>query len=308
MTNSQSASLVSVVQAGTVLFDNRATLAKFADLAADARAAGARLALFPEAFVGGYPKGRQFGLSLGRRTEPGRDEFRRYFESAIEVPGPETGQIAAVARDNSLVLVVGVVERSGGTLYCTVLYFGADGSLLGKRRKLMPTALERAVWGCGDGSTLRAIDTPVGRVSAVICWENYLPLLRMALYSQNVEIYCAPTVDDRDMWIPTMRHIAYEGRTFVLSACQYLEGESAAEPLIRGGSCIISPFGEILAGPAYGAEQVLTAEIDLGEIARGKFDLDVTGHYARPDLFQLRVNDTPQRTVQSLPQERFEAD
>jgi len=118
--------------------------------------------------------------------------------------------------------VVGAIERDGGTLYCTALFFGPDGRLLGKHRKLMPTALERLVWGCGDGSTLTVVDTPRGKIGAVICWENYMPLLRTAMYAKGVELYCAPTVDDRDSWLPTMRHVALEGRCFVLSACQYL--------------------------------------------------------------------------------------
>lgn len=285
--------VVSVVQAGSVLLDTPRTLQKLAELAAVARRAGAQVAVFPEAFVGGYPKGRQFGISLGRRTEEGRDEFRRYFQSAVEIPGPEIEQLSAVARDHQLHLVVGLIERSGGTLYCTIVFLGPDGRYLGKHRKVMPTALERALWGCGDGSTLTVVDTAQGKLGAVICWENYMPLLRAAMYAQGVELYCAPTVDDRDTWIPTMRHIACEGRCFVLSACQFLPGDapSAEAPLIRGGSCIVSPFGEILAGPIYGAEQVLTVELDLNDIIRGKFDLDVAGHYARPDIFSLQVHE-----------------
>lgn len=293
--------LASVVQTGSVLLDTPKSLEKLTGLAATARGAGARLAVFPEAFIGGYPKGRQFGTSLGIRTPQGRDEFRAYFESAIDVPGPETAQIAKAARQNQLFLVTGVIERSGGTLYCTVLFFSPEGELLGKHRKLMPTALERIVWGCGDGSTLTVVDTPLGKLGAVICWENYMPLLRTAMYAKGVQLYCAPTVDDRDTWAPSMQHIACEGRCFVLSACQYLTGTAPDgtpnATLLRGGSCIVSPLGELLAGPVFGSEQVLTAEIDPAEIARGKFDLDVVGHYARADVFQLRVNESPQQAV-----------
>ena len=309
--NSNRRVVASVVQAGSILFDTPRTLEKLRDLAAAARAAGAQLALFPEAFVGGYPKGRQFGISLGRRTAEGRDEFRQYYESAVTIPGPEIEFLAKVARDNRLHLVTGVIERAGGTLYCTVVFFSPAGEYLGKHRKLMPTALERVVWGFGDGSTLTVLDTPCGKLGAVICWENYMPLLRTAMYAKGIELYCAPTVDDRDSWIPTMRHIACEGRCFVLSACQYLPAEAqpgsipdtttvASAPLIRGGSCIVSPFGDVLAGPAYGSEQILTTEIDLNEIVRGKFDLDVVGHYARPDVFQLHVNEREQRLVNPI--------
>ncbi|MBS0263606.1 MAG: carbon-nitrogen hydrolase family protein [Planctomycetes bacterium] len=296
--------IASVVQTGSILLDTPQTMEKLTDLAADARRAGAQLAVFPEAFVGGYPKGWRFGVSLGRRSAEGREAFRQYADSAVTVPGPEMETIARVARDCCLDLAVGVIERDATTLYCTVVFCNAAGQYLGKHRKVMPTALERVIWGAGDGSTLSVIETRLGRTGAVICWENYMPQLRMAMYDQGIEIYCAPTVDDRETWIPTMRHIAVEGRCFVLSACQFLpalnEADSPNEPpvpLIRGGSCIVSPFGELLAGPVYGTEQILTAEIDLADITRGRFDLDVTGHYARPDLFQLYVNRQEQRAV-----------
>ena len=220
--------VVSVVQSGSVLFDTPRTLEKLAELAKAAREAGAQVVLFPEAFVGGYPKGRDFGVVVGRRSPEGREEFRRYFENAITIPGPEMEFIAKVARETRLYLVTGVIERCGGTLYCTVVFFGPEGQYLGKHRKLMPTAMERVVWGAGDGSTLTVVDTPCGKLGAVICWENYMPLLRTAMYAKGVELYCTPTVDDRDTWIPTMRHIACEGRCFVLSACQYVAADSAS--------------------------------------------------------------------------------
>lgn len=282
-----------VVQAGSVLYDTPATLEKLEKFVIAAKATGAELAVLPEAFIGGYPKGEQFGVSLGQRTDEGRESFRRYFDCAIEVPGPETEFIAEVARENQLALVVGAIERGGGTLYCSVLFFDATGTYFGKRRKVMPTALERAVWGCGDGSTLQVYDTACGRLGAVICWENYMPLLRTSMYQQDIELYCAPTVDDRDSWIPSMQHIAIEGRCFVLSACQYLasdQPENDDRPLIRGGSCIVSPFGQLLSGPIYGTEEVIVADLDLSEIAKGKFDLDVVGHYSRPDIFTLHVD------------------
>ncbi len=292
-----------VIQAAPVVFDVPRTLARLADRTADAARQGARLVVFPEAFVSAYPKGLGFGARMGMRTPEGREEFRRYFESAVEVPGPATDAIGKTARSSGVHLVVGVVERDGGTLYCTVLFFGPDGTLLGKHRKLMPTAIERLVWGQGDGSTLTVLDTPLGKLGAVICWENYMPLLRMAMYAKGVQLYCAPTVDDRDTWLPTMRHVALEGRCFVLSACQYLtradcppdyacvQGDDPAAVLIRGGSCIVAPLGQVLTGPAFGGECVLTADLDLDEIPRGKYDFDVAGHYARPDVFRLRVNE-----------------
>ncbi|MCJ9427869.1 carbon-nitrogen hydrolase family protein [Kordiimonas marina] len=298
-----------VVQAGTPLYDKKATFEKLADLIADAARTGASLVVMPEAFVGGYPKGLDFGVRLGSRSDEGRDEFRRYADQAITVPGPDVDAISKMVARAKLYLVVGVVEREGGTLYCTALYFAPDGRLIAKHRKLMPTALERVVWGFGDGSTLAAPKTEIGVLGGAICWENYMPQLRLAMYGKGVEFYCAPTVDDRDVWLPTMQTIALEGRCFVLSACQYMErgygpadyhpmqGEAADTVLIRGGSCIVSPLGKVLADPVFGCETILTAELDKEDIVRGKYDLDVVGHYARPDIFTLTVDERPQSAV-----------
>lgn len=300
---------VAVVQAAPVLFDARKTLQKLADLTADAAGEGAAFVVFPEAFVSGYPKGHDFGVSVGMRSPEGRDEFRRHFESAIDVPGEATEAIGAAARDHAVHLVVGVVERDGGTLYCTALIFGPDGSLVGKHRKLMPTAMERVLWGSGDGSTLPVVDTTLGRVGSVICWENYMPLLRTAMYAKGIELYCAITVDDRETWLPTVRHIALEGRCFVLSACQYLRRADlppgyptgrlpdGQEAVIRGGSCIVGPLGDLLVGPKFGEECILTADLDRADLARAKFDFDVVGHYSRPDVFRLEVDEQPKRSV-----------
>jgi len=296
---------VAVVQAGPVPFDRPRTLAKALSLVAEAAAQGAELLVFPEAFLTAYPKGLDFGARVGMRSPEGRREFRRYFESAIDVPGPETESLAAAATKHGVYLVIGAIEREIGTLYCTALFFGPEGRLLAKHRKLMPTAMERLVWGFGDVSTLPVLDTPLGRLGAVICWENYMPLLRAAMYAKGIQLYCAPTVDDRDTWIPTMQHIALEGRCFVLSACQFIrrgdypadypaiQGDAPETVLIRGGSVIVNPLGRILAGPNYEGECIQVADLDLGEIAEGKYDLDVAGHYARPDVFRLLVNERP---------------
>lgn len=300
---------VAVVQAASVAFDRDRTLQKADALAGDAARQGAKLVLFPEAFVSAYPKGLDFGAVVGSRTEEGRRDFQRYWESSVEVPGPAVEQLAKTARSHSIYLVMGVVERNGGTLYCCVLFFAPDGSLMGKHRKIMPTAAERLVWGFGDGSTMPVFDTPLGKLGAVICWENYLPLMRAAMYAKGIEIYCAPTADGRDSWSASMRHIAVEGRCFVLSCNQFsrrrdfpadyrsIYGQEPDEVISRGGSCIVDPFGNFLAGPNFEGEAVLTAEIDRGEIVRGKYDLDVVGHYARPDIFQLRVDESAKRPV-----------
>ena len=300
---------VAVVQAAPVAFDRERTIDKVHRLAGEASQQGAQLVVFPEAFVSAYPRGLDFGAVVGSRTDEGREDFRRYWESSVDVPGPAVDRLARAARSHAVYLVVGVVERDGGTLYCTVLFFAPDGAFLGKHRKIMPTASERLVWGFGDGSTFPVYDTPLGKLGAVICWENYLPLMRAAMYAKGIEIYCAPTADSRDSWAASMRHIAVEGRCFVLSCNQFnrrrdfpanyrtLYGDAPDTVISRGGSCIVDPFGDFLAGPNYEDEAILVAEIDRAQIVRGKYDLDVVGHYARPDIFQLHVDERPKRPV-----------
>jgi nitrilase len=302
---------VAVVQAGAVPFDTEACVDKAVRLMAEASNLGAKVIVFPEAFIPGYPKGMNYGLVIGARDPAGREEFRLYLEAAIEVPGTETQRLGEAAAAHGAYVVMGVIERENGTCYCTVLFFGPDGSLLGKHRKLMPTVMERVIWGFGDGSTLTVIDSPYGRIGSVICWENYMPMLRMAMYSKNVALYCAPTADDRDTWLASMQHIALEGRCFVLTACQFMRkkdfpdtvrvslGDSPEAVLMRGGSAIVNPLGQVLAGPHFGSEIILTADLDLNDIGRGKFDFDVTGHYSRPDVFQLSVNEAPMKAVQT---------
>jgi len=305
MTDKTKTVRAAVVQAGAVPFDSDACVDKAVGLIEEAAASGAKVIVFPEAFITGYPKGLNYGLVVGARDPAGREEFRLYFDAAIEVPGPQTQRLGEAAAAHGCYVVIGVIERDGGTLYCTALFFGADGKLLGKHRKLMPTALERMIWGFGDGSTLTVVDSPYGRIGSVICWENYMPMLRMAMYAKNVALYCAPTADDRDTWLASMQHIALEGRCFVLTACQFIRkkefpdsvrvslGESSETVLMRGGSAIISPLGKVLAGPHFDGETILTADLDLNDIGRGKFDFDVVGHYCRPDVFQLTVNEAP---------------
>jgi nitrilase len=301
---------VAVVQAAPVLFNREATVAKVCRLIQETAARKPGLILFPEAFIPAYPRGLSFGNVVGSRTPAGRRTWERYWGNSIEVPGPDTEILGAAAREAQVYLAIGVIERdsqfSHGTLFCTLLYFGPDGQLLGKHRKLKPTAGERLIWGEGDGSTLPVFSTPFGKLGGLICWENYMPLARTAMYGKGVEIYLAPTADARDTWHATLRHIACEGRCFVLGCNQFvtkemyppdLEGieDLAGQPevLCRGGSAIISPLGDVLAGPLYGEEGVLFADLDLGEVARGKIDFDAVGHYARPDVFQLIVNERP---------------
>lgn len=299
---------VAVVQAAPVLFNRGVTVEKVRSLTSEAAAQGASLILFPEAFIPAYPRGLSFGTVVGSRSPEGRQTWQAYWANAVEVPGSGTKALGTAAREAKAYLCIGVIERdnqfSRGTLYCTLLYFGPDGKLLGKHRKLKPTGAERLIWGEGDGSTMPVIDTGFGRVGGLICWENYMPLARMAMYSKGVELYLAPTADARDSWQATLRHIACEGRCFVLGCNQFVTKSmypsdlpgvedlaNFPEIICRGGSAIVSPLGEVIAGPLYDREGILYAELDLAEITRARYDFDVTGHYARPDVFQLIVNE-----------------
>lgn len=298
-----------VVQAASLPTDSLASAEKAAGLIHEAAAQGVRLAVFPEAFLGGYPKGASFGAPVGMRKPEGREDYARYHAGAVDLDGPEIERIAAATAATGMFVVLGVIERDGGTVYCTALFFDGEKGLVGKHRKLMPTAAERLIWGFGDGSTLPVFETGLGRIGAVICWENYMPMLRMAMYDKGVTLYCAPTADDRESWVPSMRHIALEGRCFVLTACQYITrsaypedydcalGDVPETVLMRGGSAIIDPLGKVLAGPDFTQETILYADIDPDAVIRGKYDFDVVGHYARPDIFQLRVDETSRAPV-----------
>lgn len=315
---------VCAVQAGPALFDTPASLDRMEGLAARAAQGGAQLCVFPEAFIGGYPKGHDFGAPVGSRSAEGRDWFRRYYDGAIDIDGPEVARLGAAAAQTEMDIVIGVIERGGadegasGTLYCAVLFFSADGTLCGKRRKLMPTAAERVIWGQGDGSTLGVSALSAGRVGALICWENFMPMARMSQYAQGVEILCAPTVDDRESWSALMRAVALEGRCFVVSANQFLRradapvdyplpanSDKSSDILINGGSMIVSPLGEVLAGPVYGEQTLLFGDLDPADIVRGKMDFDVTGHYARPDIFELAIDRTARAPVRTRQEDFF---
>ena len=305
---------VAVVQAAPVLFDKDLSIEKACSLIEEAGAQGSKLVLLPETFIPAYPRGFSFGMVIGNRSAEGRALWKRYWDNSIEISGPEVKALGKAAKEAGVYVAIGVTERDGeysrGTLYCSLLYFGPDGSLMGNHRKLKPTGSERLVWGEGDGSTLPVFSTEIGRIGGLVCWENYMPLARMALYGKGVEIYLAPTADQRETWQATMRHIACEGRCFVLGCNQFVtkemypsdletieELDNQPEVMCRGGSVIISPFGEIIAGPLYDEEGILYADLDLSEIAKAKVDFDVVGHYARADIFQLHVNCEPQSPV-----------
>ena len=298
---------IAALQIGSDPRGKAATLERILSFEDEIRARSASLVVMPEALLGGYPKGETFGTRLGFRTPEGREAFARYHANAVDLGGPEVPALAGLAARTGASLVVGVIERVGATLYCTALFLDPERGLVAKHRKLMPTGTERLMWAQGDGSTLPVVDSAAGKLGAAICWENQMPLLRAAMYAKGVEIWCAPTVDERDVWRSTMRAIAHEGRCFVVSACQVqpapaelgvkVEQWDDDRPLIRGGSLIAGPLGDVLAGPVENETALVTAEIDLAEIVRARYDLDVSGHYARPDIFTLTVDETPRRGI-----------
>ncbi|MCB9298546.1 MAG: carbon-nitrogen hydrolase family protein [Lewinellaceae bacterium] len=283
---------IALIQAASVLFNLEATIEKAASLAHEAAENGAQLLLFPEAFIGGYPRGLSFGTVVGSRSAEGREQWLAYFRNALVMGSPAAERLGAIARDHGAYLALGAVERSpqGNTLYCSLLVFSPQGELLHRHRKLKPTAAERIIWGEGDGSDLQVMDTPLGRMGGLICWENYMPLARMVLYEQNVQLYLAPTADQRESWQATLRHIACEGRCYVLGCNQFVtremypeqyQGELKGLPevLCRGGSAVFGPLGEAVAGPLWDEEGILYADINLDEVAKSKLDFDVVGHY-----------------------------
>lgn len=300
--------IVAALQIGSDLIEGKAkTLEKIMSYEQAIIDSKAELVVMPEALLGGYPKGEIFGAYLGYRLPEGRADFAAYYENAIDVPGPECEELAALSARTGASLVVGCIERTPHALYCSALFFDPESGLAAKHRKLLPTASERLVWGMGDGSTLPVVQTKAGKVGACICWENHMPLLRSYMYAKGVEVYCAPTVDCRDQWQHSMKHIAHEGRCFVVTAVQYLPPPEALgktvphwkddEELMRGGSVIVDPMGQVLAGPLYHKEGLVSAEIDLEDIVKAKYDMDVSGHYARPDVFSLHVDTRQKKTV-----------
>ncbi len=306
---------VAVVQLAPLFLDRAATLQAAAAAVAEAASREARLVVFPETFVPGYP-------AWMWRLRPGSDMalteriHARLRAHAVSLDGDELAPLMRAAREHKVVVVCGVHERdteySGGTLYNTVVVLGADGALLNRHRKLMPTNPERMVWGCGDASGLKALDTPVGRIGTLICWESYMPLVRYALYAQGIELYVTPTYDSGERMVSTMQHIARESGCWVLSCGTAFQGRDipegfpgkaelfpkADEWVNAGDSVIVAPGGKIAAGPLHEAHGILYAEIDLERVGMARRSLDVVGHYARPDLFQLHVDTRPQKPLE----------
>jgi nitrilase len=288
---------VACVQAESVLFDRGATIEKVDALAGQVAANGARLALFPEAFVPAYPSSRWAGFLAGADGDA-RAVYARLARESVTVPGPDSDRLAQIAHAHDLWLAVGANELERGTIYNALLIYSPAAELVLHHRKLMPTNHERLVWGLGNGTGLEAIQTDIGRVGGLICWENLMPLARFALYQSGVEVYLAPTADDSEQWHDSIRHIARESRAFVLSCCVFQRASSYPDdvPLAdgdelmgRGGSAILGPDGSYLAGPLWDEEGVLYAELDPQRLYEARQRFDPAGHYHRPDVFRLEV-------------------
>jgi len=297
---------IAAIQAAPVFLDREATIAKACELIRQAGEEGASLAVFPEAFVPGYPLWSWF-IPPGK-THPLRALYAELLDNAVTVPSESVDRLRRAAAAAGIAVAIGInevnAEASGTTLYNTLLYLGPDGSILGKHRKLVPTAAERLVWGQGDGSDLDVYHLPFGRLGGLICWENYMPLARYALYAWGVQIFVAPTWDRGEPWLSTLRHIAKEGRCFVVGCCsalhkddipdrlpfkeEYLQG--AGDWLNPGGSAIVDPDGKLVAGPAHETETILYAEFEPAQLTGPRWQLDTAGHYARPDVFELHVH------------------
>jgi len=298
---------VAAVQATPVFLDREATVDKCAALVKEAAGNGARLMVFPETFVPTYP---DWVWRVAAWDGESQELFGKLREQAVEVPSPATKAIGAAAKRAKAYVSVGVNELDGSTLFNTQLMFAPDGSLIGRHRKLMPTGGERLVWGMGDGSTLEVHDTPYGRIGGLICWENYMPLARTAMYAKGVDIWTAPTWDNGDNWVSTLRHIAREGRVYVIGVGTVLRGSDVPQDVpgreLWGGeedwandghSAIVDPDGAILAGPLVGEEGILYAEVDAAHARAERVKFDPVGHYSRPDVFQLSVDERAKPSV-----------
>ncbi len=302
---------VGVVQESPVFFDKAATLEKIAKITGEFAGKGCEILVFPESFIPGYPRGFTFGAKVGSRTKEGREQYLEFSRESFDPGSEDMKFLEDLSKKNDVYLIMGVTEKEAmsGTLYCSVLYISPSRGLLGIHRKLKPTATERLIWGEGSGESLVSFQTRKGKLGGLICWENYMPGARMAMYSKGIEIYIAPTADARDSWTDTLKHIALEGRCFVLGCNQFFRRSMYPDPyqkllpenpdlICRGGSVIISPLGEILAGPLFDKQGVLIAELDLEDIVRSKLDFDVNGHYSRPDIFEFRVKNQPDITIE----------
>ncbi|HMC85303.1 MAG TPA: carbon-nitrogen hydrolase family protein [Chitinophagaceae bacterium] len=297
---------VGVVQATPALFNSKKTIEIVISWIEKGAKEGCGFLLFPESFIPCYPRGLNFDAIIGKRTDKSRDLWLEYWENSVDVVSDDLKDIKIAIKKAGLFVALGVTEREsiGGSLFCTLLYFDNKGNFIGKHRKIKPTGLERYVWAEGDGKTLLSFDTSIGKIGGLICWENYMPMARMSMYQKGIEIYLAPTADARPSWQATIQHIALEGRCFVLAANQIVKKadypkqyqvdlKDEPDMICPGGSAIISPMGELLAGPLWNKEGLLIADLDFSILAKSKLDFDLAGHYSRNDIFKFEVLNQP---------------
>ena len=301
---------VALVQDSPVIFDLKKTLKKSAELIRKAAESKPDLIVFPESFIPAYPRNMIFGSRIGSRSKEGRELWLRYYNNSVCIPGPEITEIENLSKEISSYISMGITEKHGKSLFCTQVLISPKNGLISRHRKIKPTAAERIVWAEGNGADLgtqRISETVLG---TLICWENYMPLARMAMYTKGVNIYLAPTADNRDSWQTTLSHIAMEGRCFVIGVNQHvtvddypefaLENDPDKEQkkiISRGGSCIISPLGDYIAGPVWGKNEIIVADLDLDSVTESSLDFDAGGHYNRPDIFKLKIADQPETLV-----------
>ncbi|RDW62346.1 putative nitrilase [Coleophoma cylindrospora] len=307
---------IAAVQAAPVAFDLAESLKKVDHFSEEAAGQGAELVVFPEAFLSAYPWRYAFDSTIGTREPRGRQWYAKYYDSAVAIPSPEFAILQQSAEKHKINISIGIIEKNGATLYCTALLIGKDGQLLSRHRKLIPTGVERLVWGRGSGDSLKVVDVGFGKIGGLICWENYMPMARMALYQLGVDIYLAPNADDLPAWTATMQHIAKEGRCFVINVnqfCKVSDFPTDYPPFLpeshdrnpeglpwkpddivnHGGSCVVGPLGTFVAEPVWDKEEVIYATLELSKLTEARMDFDPVGSYARPDIFSLSVNTKP---------------
>ena len=297
---------VGVVQESPVFFDKQATLEKIASLVNEHAKQGCQLLVFPESYIPGYPRGFDFGAKIGSRTEAGKALYATYHANSIAIQSPEMDFLVELSRKHNCYLVIGITEKNNinDSLFCSMVYLSPTDGLMGVHRKIKPTGTERLIWAEDDGTSLQTFHTKIGKLGGLICWENYMPLARMSMYQKGVQIYLAPTADSREGWTATMKHIALEGRCYVLGCNQFFTKsmypekyktlvQDEPEAICPGGSVIVSPQGEVMAGPLFGKSGVLTASLDIAAITNAKMDFDPVGHYNRPDIFKFMIPDQP---------------
>ena len=307
MKNLQKHLRAAIVQAAPVLFDKKATLEKVVRQIQEATANGAELIVFPESLVPCYPYGLTFGFTVGSRKEEGRKDWKVYYDNAVLVPD-DTVSLAAAAKKARACVSIGVTERDpvNCSLYCTNLVFSPEGKLASVHRKIKPTGSERYIWADSHvpETYFPVVDTPWGRMGSLICWENYMPLARVALYQKGISLYLAPNTNDNPEWQDTIRHIAIEGHCYVFNVDQYFTRDMYPADLLeqeeigrlndivcRGGSCIIDPYGHCVTEPVWDREAIVYADLDMDKVPMSRMEFDATGHYTRPDILELKVHD-----------------